>query len=118
MAWSEKEIQFIKENYLFMTYKELAENVGKTKKQVANELNKLRRKGEDLPIHRKRAVYTYYEKGEFVTSGTLEEISEFTGIKANNLKFYATPSYQNRTSEKSRRLVRIEGEFDFNFLGE
>ena len=101
-----------------MTQAMLAEELGKTDKQVADKLKDLRERGLDLPLHRKRAVYAYYAKGELVALGTLEEISEVTGIKEDNLRFYATPAYARRTSEKSRRLVRIEGEYDFVFTDE
>lgn len=118
MIWTAEETEFLKNNYLFMTQATLADELGKTDKQVANKLKDLRERGLDLPTHRKRAVYAYYAKGKFVNSGTVEEISEATGIKEDNLRFYATPAYARRTSEKSRRLVRIEGEYDFVFSDE
>lgn len=116
MIWTAEETEFLKNNYLVMTYEAIAKELNKTKSQVTNKINDLRRNGDDLPLHHKCAVYAYYTKGELVALGTLEEISEVTGIKANNLKFYATPSYIKRTSENSRRLVRVEGEYDYVIL--
>ena len=54
--------------------------------------------------------YAMYKGDELLGVGTLKEIAEQTGVKYRSIMHYKTPSYQGRTSEKGRRLIRIDEE--------
>lgn len=51
--------------------------------------------------------YALYQGDTFVTLGTLEEISEETGIAERMLKYYTFASTQRR-NPNSRAVVKIE----------
>ena len=57
------------------------------------------------------SVYAYYKRGQFVKSGTLDELEVYLNIKRSTLMLYGTPSYMKRTNGKTS-LLKIEGEFD------
>ena len=51
--------------------------------------------------------YALYKGDELLAFGTIKEISDQLKIKEKTLHYYKTPSYIKRTSEKSRRLIKI-----------
>lgn len=50
-------------------------------------------------------IYALYKGDEYITDGTLRELSRKTGKKEATLKFMTTPSYEGRIGEKALRLV-------------
>ena len=52
-------------------------------------------------------IYALYKGDEYVTDGTLEELSRKTGKKEASLKFMTTPSYHSRIGDKALRLVSL-----------
>ena len=50
-------------------------------------------------------TYALYKGDEYVTDGTLRELSRKTGKKEATLKFMTTPSYVSRIGDKALRLV-------------
>lgn len=53
-------------------------------------------------------VYSVYKGDKEIAFGTLEEIASKLRIKVDSVKFYATPTWINRTSDNARRLVKVE----------
>ena len=54
--------------------------------------------------------YALYKGEEILAIGTVKEIAEELGIKESSVYYYNTQTYRKRTSEKARRLVKIEEE--------
>lgn len=54
--------------------------------------------------------YALYKGDELLQIGTADELAAFKQVKRKTILFYATPTYQNRTSEKSLRTIRLEEE--------
>lgn len=54
-----------------------------------------------------KRVYALYKGDDFITEGTLREISEETGKSISHLKFMTYPSYEKRCGESNRRLRLI-----------
>ena len=52
-------------------------------------------------------MYSLYKDDKEIAFGTLEEIASKLKIKVDSVKFYATPTYINRTSDNARRLVKV-----------
>lgn len=76
--WLPHEIQFLKDNHEELTYKELAEQLGRTSHSVYSQCYKMgiqcpRGKGRDLNRYR------LYIDGEHVFTGTTVEISQTYG---------------------------------------
>ncbi|EAF6697330.1 hypothetical protein AUQ54_01760 [Listeria monocytogenes] len=44
-------------------------------------------------------------KGEI---GTVDELAEFQKVKRETILFYATPTYQKRTTDKGLRVIRVD----------
>ena len=52
--------------------------------------------------------YALYKGDELIIIGTIKEIADYLGIKEDSVRFYNTPSYKKRTSERnSRRLIKL-----------
>ena len=60
-------------------------------------------------IHKKRykARYKFYKNGEYITSGTLEDISKLTHISSDSLYYYRTKQYKLRRHTIRYRLVEL-----------
>lgn len=56
-------------------------------------------------------IYALYKGDEYVTDGTLRELSRKTGKKEATLKFMTTPAYEGRIGEKALRLVCLGEEY-------
>lgn len=56
-------------------------------------------------------IYALYKGDEYITDGTLRELSRKTGKKEATLKFMTTPSYEGRIGEKALRLVCLGEEY-------
>lgn len=51
--------------------------------------------------------YALYQDDDFITCGTLREISDETGISIKNLRYYSFKSYE-RKCPNGKRMVKIE----------
>lgn len=52
--------------------------------------------------------YALYKGDALIIIGTIKEIAEYLEIKEDSVRFYNTPTYKKRTSEKnSRRLIKL-----------
>lgn len=61
--------------------------------------------------------YALYKGDDFITLGTIKEISKETGIKEATLKWYTYPTYkkrleQRKSTKNSNILIEIEEEED------
>lgn len=56
-------------------------------------------------------IYALYKGDEYITDGTLRELSKKTGKKEATLKFMTTPSYEGRIGDKALRLVCLGEEY-------
>ena len=56
-------------------------------------------------------IYALYKGDEYITDGTLRELSKKTGKKEATLKFMTTPAYEGRIGEKALRLVCLGEEY-------
>ena len=53
--------------------------------------------------------YALYKGDELLSIGTIKELAKEFGVGERSIKFYMTPTYKKRTSErKGRRLVKID----------
>lgn len=55
-----------------------------------------------------RYEYALYKGDELLAAGTAREIADQIGVTEKTAFHYGTPTYQKRTSENARRLVRLE----------
>ena len=55
-----------------------------------------------------RNEYALYKGDELLAIGTVREIAIQIGVTEKTVFHYGTPTYQKRTSESARRLVRLE----------
>ncbi len=52
--------------------------------------------------------YALYKGDELLSIGSIRKLAEEFKVDERSIKFYMTPTYQNRTSErKGRRLVKL-----------
>ncbi|EAC7071882.1 hypothetical protein AE163_14685 [Listeria monocytogenes] len=51
--------------------------------------------------------YALYKADELLIIGTVEELAEFQKVKRETILFYATPTYQKRTTDKGLRVIRV-----------
>lgn len=52
--------------------------------------------------------YALYKGDELLGVGTIKELAEELGIKPKSVRRYGHPDYKRRTSEKARRLVKLD----------
>ncbi|EAD9159838.1 hypothetical protein AOE70_05890 [Listeria monocytogenes] len=52
--------------------------------------------------------YALYKADELLIIGTVEELAEFQKVKRETIVFYATPTYQKRTTDKGLRVIRVD----------
>ncbi|MBF2450257.1 hypothetical protein [Listeria welshimeri] len=52
--------------------------------------------------------YALYKADELLIIGTVEELAEFQKVKRETILFYATPTYQKRTTDKGLRVIRVD----------
>lgn len=52
--------------------------------------------------------YALYKGDELLVVGTINELAEELGVKPRTVRYYGYPGYKRRTSEKARRLVKLE----------
>lgn len=51
--------------------------------------------------------YALYRGEEILSIGTINEIAEKNNIKPETLRFYKSPSYKNRGTDESSRMILI-----------
>ncbi len=51
--------------------------------------------------------YALYKADELLIIGTVDELAEFQKVKRETILFYATPTYQKRTTDKGLRVIRV-----------
>ncbi|MBF2618162.1 hypothetical protein IBB38_01785 [Listeria seeligeri] len=54
------------------------------------------------------AEYAMYKGDDLLIIGTLTELAEFQKVKRETILFYATPTYQKRTTDKGLRVIRVD----------
>ena len=52
--------------------------------------------------------YALYKGDELLAMGTVREIAKQLGIREKTIRFYGSPSQEKRSSNKARRLIKIE----------
>lgn len=60
-------------------------------------------------MNRLELEYALYQDDEFITCGTIKEISEETGISEKNLRYYSFKSYEKKCPN-GKKLVKIDME--------
>lgn len=111
--WSEQETDYLKSVGSLLTMKTAAQVLGKTERQVRYKLNVLGITPPAVDIKKfdmepfninvvgpEEKVYALYHNDTYVTDGTLEYLSEWTGNKASYLRWLAQPSNVDRSSVK------------------
>ena len=61
-----------------------------------------------LDLEPVNVLYAGYKGDEFVCMGTIQEVSRYMGITERNALIYSTPSYRERSKEKTILLVRLD----------
>ena len=101
--WTTKEELFLKENYNKITMNQAIQFLRRSKNSIRNRAYQL---GVKLLDEWSVIEYAYYDKnGEYVTSGTVYDISEVMGIDVDTLKKYTLPSIQKRLK---RSLIKLD----------
>lgn len=59
--------------------------------------------------------YALYKGDELIKIGTIKEIAEHEGVKEDTIKFYKTPVYKKRVSQRERSkapriLIKLDEE--------
>jgi len=83
--WTEKEIDFLFDNYEEMTVKELAEEIDRPIASIQSKCRQLWIKPKSA-----EREYTMYRGEEVEATGTTREIAEKTGLKVTTIRNYAT----------------------------
>ncbi|HDT9568465.1 TPA: hypothetical protein REC36_001002 [Listeria monocytogenes] len=52
--------------------------------------------------------YALYKADEVLIIGTVDELAEFQKVKRETILFYATLTYQKRTTDKGLRVIRVD----------
>lgn len=52
--------------------------------------------------------YALYKADELLIISTVDELAEFQKVKRETILFYATPTYQKRTTDKGLRVIRVD----------
>ncbi len=60
----------------------------------------------------KSNVFGIYKGDKFITVGTADECATVLKVKPQTVKFYASPTYQNRNKEDGNALVVFRLEED------
>lgn len=60
-------------------------------------------------MNRLELEYALYQDDDFITCGTIKEISEETGISEKNLRYYSFKSYEKKCPN-GKRLIKIDME--------
>lgn len=59
--------------------------------------------------NRKYIVYALYKGDEYIAQGTLDELSNKTGLKKETLRFYESPVYKRRNKKGNNKvLIKVE----------
>lgn len=103
-AWTTAEIRYLYDNDKNISMNQAIKFLGRTKNSIRNKVNQL---GIKLLDEWEVTEYYYYVGDNYITSGTIYEISDFTGIKNKTLKTYTQKSIQNRLK---RILIKLEDE--------
>ena len=61
-----------------------------------------------------KKIYALYKGDEFISEGTIEEISQETGKTVKTLEFFTYPAYKKRCKPNGKRLrmILLEGNYD------
>ena len=91
--------------------KMLAEHIGKSRKTVDGMIHQGNNKNYSFKrIGKYAQIYALYNKDVFVMNGTLDELSDATGMQKKKLEWFRTPSSEKRGG--TYQVVKLEGEFE------
>ena len=69
--------------------------------------------GGGTVLTRQRAQYALYFGDDFICMGTVRECAEFTGMKENSMRYYATKTGYERSLKADMKnsvfIVKVEG---------
>src|SRR5699024_10914218 len=97
--WTNEEDLFLAENYEYMTNRELAEKLGRTKGAVSKRLSLLHFK-------RGEAIYAYYKGDKYQRSGTLKGLAEHYGVKEETIYYYTSEAYASKASKNGYGRIK------------
>lgn len=106
-TWTEEEDEILIESIRRgHTYREVAEELGRTEKSVHMRLSRLREKQE---IVRKEPEYALYKGDEVLCVGTIDEIAKHQKVARKTIFHYQTPAYKRRKKggRTYRELVKL-----------
>lgn len=90
------------------TIKDIAAALGLSVSRARGIANKEHSKYRVIEIGKLEQIYAYYLDDEFVTEGTLQQISKETGELMVNLHFLRSDAAKKRNLKKT--LIKMEGE--------
>lgn len=90
------------------TIEVIAAALGLSKTRARAIANKTHKKYKVIEIGTIQQVYAYYIDDEFITEGTLQQISEETGELIVTLRFMSSDAAKKRNLRKT--LIKLEGE--------
>ena len=88
--------------------KELHEQTGKAVSTIRSLIGKEKNGVKLIEIGKRMQIYAYYDGDELIETGTIDEISERTGIPLRTLYYMMSNASKNRGLSKT--LIPIEGE--------
>lgn len=56
----------------------------------------------------KKVDYALYKGDDFLTVGSVQELSEYLNVKPETVRFFSYPSYLKRFSDDNNRLIVIK----------
>ena len=81
---------------------DVAKKLNRSYKSVINKYYRLG--GSGLP----KDEYALYKGEEIIALGTVVEIAKQLNTKEGTVRYYGTKRYRKRTSDKARRLIKIQ----------
>lgn len=87
---------------------EIAEKIGRSRHYVTKLRAKPTKQYSIIEIGIRHQIYALYDDETFITTGTLEQIAEETGMDTEQLRFIRSNIAEERNLKK--RLIALEGE--------
>lgn len=102
--WTLKEVKFVEDNYETMTTKEIAKELGRSRRSIQNQAVTL---GLKKKTGRPICEYALYDGENIIAQGTKKEIAEQTGLAINTISYYGAVTSKHRGYETRKTLVRV-----------
>lgn len=100
--WTTAEVQYLKENYGYLSIEEMSKELNRTTASVSHKIRNTRIK----KVHAERE-YAVYFGDDFQFIGTSREVCKRLDISGNTLMFYLSPAHKKRVSRNGIHIVDL-----------